>query len=144
MRSAIPQRRARGPKFKRVKLPPPTQLLFGHGVIPGRAENGRVVAQPRVGLVVSPAAGTAEAHAVKHGVLKAHFDAARAMRSWPVNAEVREQDFLDAVRAAAEAKVGAFPEGRVRRAPKPAPAPPPAVLPSPPAPEAGAAEAEVK
>jgi hypothetical protein len=105
MRIATQQRRVRGPKTKRVKLPPPTRLLYGHGVIPAKLENGKVVAEARVGLVISPAPGTVEAHAVKHGVLKAHFDAARAMRKWPVNAEVPEEIFLAAVKTAATVKV---------------------------------------
>jgi hypothetical protein len=105
MRIATQQRRVRGPRTKRARLPPPTQLLYGHGVIPAKVVDGKVVAESKVGLVVSPAPGTVEAHAVKHGVLKAHFDAAKAMRKWPVNAEVPEDVFLAAVKTAASVKV---------------------------------------
>lgn len=106
MRIAIPTKNGRGPKTKRVKLPPPTRLLYGHGIITAVIENGKVLAEGRVGLVIEkPAIGTVEAHAVDNQILQAHFDAAKAMCKWPVNAEVDVEVFLAAIETAANAKV---------------------------------------
>jgi hypothetical protein len=108
MKIAIPKKHPRGPKKKRVKIPPPTRLLFGHGIIVGEKED-------TIGLVINPTEGTVEAHAVNNKVLKAHFDAARAMRKWPANAEVTEPVFLKAVETAMAVKVGGFLSGLVAK-----------------------------
>lgn len=108
--------RPRAKKQKRVKLPPPSQLLFGHAVV-----DGKVVP------VLSTTAGTVEHHAMQNGVLKAHFDAAKAMRRWPNGAEVTEEAFLATIDAVTGMKVGGFPTGIVAvatPAPSAAPTPP--------------------
>jgi hypothetical protein len=98
MRIPTQQKKTRGFKKKRVKIPPPTRLLYGHGIIRGEKSD-------TVGLVIKTTPGTVEHHAVNNGVLKAHFDAAKAMKKWPLNAEVSEEVFLAAVQTAANAKV---------------------------------------
>lgn len=79
---------------KKVKLPGPAKLLFGHAIVDNQLT-----------LVANPAAGTAEHHAVNHKVLKAHFDAAKVSRKWPTGAEISEEAFLSAIDAVANAKV---------------------------------------
>lgn len=70
----------KGPK----RIPRPSTVLFAHQ---------------------RPNVGTVEHHAVNHGVVLAHFLAAKAVHHWPLNAEVSEEAFLAAIEAVKNAKV---------------------------------------